>query len=155
MSQLSGLSVAKASLYGMPHLGCFYEGEGVNSHKREADALCTICGKPADNAHHEPPKGTAPLFVLKTGWGAFLLKPALIALCGSGTTGCHGDRHNGRYEFRWEWKSAEYAEKWWSGWFLAHGYDPHDPRLYEFGHWEIKDKKTRRLLYRSGILMEG
>lgn len=136
-SLLHGLSIEKASLYGMPHIGARYTAGDANAYRLEQGAVCAFCGRPATNAHHEPPKGTCPYFALQTEWGLFVLKPALIALCGSGTTGCHGARHGGRVKIAWEWFDDVNAEAWWSGWLLAHGYVPHDPRLYDLGQWRI------------------
>ncbi len=136
-SLLHGLSVERAQLYGMPHIGARYRGADANTHRLDEGAVCSVCGRPASNAHHEPPKGTCPYFALQTEWGMFMLKPALIALCGSGTTGCHGGRHQGLVTFRWEWFEDSSAEAWWSGWLLSHGYEPHDPRLYELGQWRV------------------
>ena len=63
-----------------------------------------------------------------------MLLPALIDLCGSGTTGCHGDRHNGRLKIRWEWDTDENARKWWDGTYLSKPYhDPHGQWLYSHG----------------------
>ena len=67
-----------------------------------------------------------------------LVHVALIALCGSGTTGCHGKRHVGKVEITWEWFDEADAERWWSGELLSHGYAPHDPMLYELGRWRIE-----------------
>jgi hypothetical protein len=86
---------------------------------------------------------------LVTPIGQFVLKPALIDLCGSGTTGCHGERHNGKLKIRWEWDSPEYEEKWWSGYWLSRPYhDAHGKWLYQYGKyvferngqsWEYRD----------------
>ena len=135
--QLSGLSYQVASLYGMPHLGCRYEGGGVDATALEDGARCAVCGKAGRpmNCHHEPPRGRGGTFLLCTPMGRFVLRPALIALCGSGTTGCHGDRHNRLFSVRWEWDSDEWAGRWWGGWFLSHGYRPHDPRLFGYGRY--------------------
>lgn len=153
--QLRGLSYEVASKYGMPHLGCFYSNSRIDSHRRHDGAPCAVCGKIASNAHHDPPRRHG-LFVMETPMGAFVLRPALIAVCGSGTTGCHNGFHGGaRYEARWEWLTDEAARKWWSGWFLSHGYEPHDPRLYQFGCWLITDFKTGRTYRRDARTMEA
>ena len=133
--QLRGLSVDCASLYGMPHINARYERDDTDSNRLMAGAWCACCGKPANNSHHEPPRSKGRCFLLVTDWGRFVLKPALIALCGSGTIGCHGARHNGRLRIRWEWDSDENAEKWWSGYWLAHGYMPNSRRLFELGRY--------------------
>jgi len=146
-SQLRGLSVETASLYGMPSIGCRYIRDDIRGTSIEDTARCACCGAPAANAHHEPPrsKGT---FLMATQMGTFVLYPALIALCGSGTQGCHGKRHNGRLRIRWEWDSDGNAEKWWSGFWLSHGYEPHSPRLFELGRYvfdlEGREMEVRR-----------
>lgn len=68
---------------------------------------CIVCGRyrgfktPKGGAHHEPPKGTG---------GAKAWKGALLSLCGSGTTGCHGLRTAGKLELQfddeagWMWR---------------------------------------------------
>lgn len=143
--QLRGLPYEEAQKFGMPHVGCFYAGESVKSHRRVDEAACCVCGAPASNAHHDPPLGMGGKnrsFLLVTKMGKFVLKPALFAVCGSGTTGCHDGFHGGsRYRARWVWGSPEYGELWWSGYWLSHGIDPHSPVLYELGHWEIADKR--------------
>ena len=142
--QLKGLSYAKASLYGMPHLGCEYTADDVNRYRTLEGACCVVCGRPYPNAHHEPPKGVGRNFLLSTPMGQFVLKPALIALCGSGTTGCHGMRHNGQLKVRWEWYSDENAERWWDGYWLSHGYQPHSERLFELGRYVFEMDGTER-----------
>lgn len=148
MSQLRGLTFEAASLFGMPNLGAVYLREDMSATSMR-ESRCACCGTRSSHGwsvHHEPPrsKGT---FLLCTEWGRFVLLPALIVLCGSGTTGCHGKRHNGQLRIRWEWDLDEYAEKWWSGWILSHFCAPHSPRLFELGRyvfemdgksWEVK-----------------
>ena len=61
---------------------------------------CIVCGKPHPNLHHMPPIGSGR----RSAW-----KGAMLALCGSGTTGCHGAFHAGILELRyfdgaWWWK---------------------------------------------------
>lgn len=145
-SMLRGLSVEKASMFGAPHVGAYYSGAGVNTHKLQDGARCAICGRKATNAHHAPAKGTAPYWGMQTDWGLFMLKPALIALCGSGTRGCHGDVHNGRASLRWEWADDEAAESWFSGRLLSHGYEPHDARLLDMGRWTLTANGETRTL---------
>ena len=50
-SQLRGLSVQVAELYGKPHIGAHYEGKGVKTHKRNEGALCPICFSHAQSVH--------------------------------------------------------------------------------------------------------
>ena len=137
-----GVSYEVAECYGKPHIGAFYSGSGVKSHKREEGAICAVCGRPATNAHHNPQLSKGDIFLLITKWGRFALKPALIAVCGSGTTGCHNGFHGGaRFKARWVWDSDEYAEMWWEGEFLKR-MRPHSKELYLYGKWVIEDRVT-------------
>ena len=134
--QLRGLSYEVASLYGMPHLGASYTADSIADTVLDEGAVCACCGRRATNAHHEPPRSKGP-FLLRTGMGAFVLKPALIALCGHGTAGCHGERHNRLLAIRWEWDADDFAEAWWEGYLLSHRYAPHDPRLFKMGRYVL------------------
>ena len=140
--QLKGLPYKTAKLYGMPHIGCRYYRDDVNAVKWTGDfRTCAACGKSGGqhSKHHEPPKSKGCPFLLEcrksdtSPGGRFALKPALIDLCGSGTTGCHGNRHNGMLRVSWEWDSDEYERMWWDGTFLSHGKDPHGTWLYLYG----------------------
>lgn len=125
-------------LYGLPHIQCHYENESVNSNKLNEGAWCMCCGKPATNAHHYPPKGTAPV----RHRNGYTLKPALFAVCGSGTTGCHNDWHGGaRFTANWEFYSEEEKELWEDGTYLDL-YGPHSDEMYNHGYWVITDKKA-------------
>lgn len=138
--QLRGLSYEVASLYGMPHIGARYRSDNINdTGLTERPATCAACGKVAMtmNRHHEPPKSKGRSFLLCTPMGQFVLKPALIALCGSGTTGCHGMRHSGLLSVRWEWDRDENAERWWNGHWLSHGYTPNSRNLFELGRYVL------------------
>ena len=56
---------------------------------------CAVCGKYATNQHHVVQKGMG-------GVSAEVEKSIpKITLCGSGTTGCHGDVHAGRLHIMW------------------------------------------------------
>ena len=66
---------------------------------------CVWCGKPASNLHHEPPKGL----------GGTKSHRAVISLCGSGTTGCHGLRHAGRVEFGYDAEAGRWYGRWSGG----------------------------------------
>lgn len=137
--QLGGLPIEEASCFGMPHIGARYLGADARSNRLDDGALCAVCGRPATNSHHEPPLGMGGrnrAFLLRTARGSWTLTPALVALCGSGTTGCHGMRHSGRLRLRWAWASDGIAEQWWDGRILAHRCDQHDPALLGFGRWE-------------------
>lgn len=131
--QLRGLSIEWASCYGMPHLQAHYEGSKVTSHKLDEGAWCAVCGRPATNVHHHPPRSKGN-FTLVTPNGTWELKPSLIALCGSGTTGCHGKVHQGLVRIAWEWDSDEDAEDWWSGRTLME-LEPHSDAIH--GRWVI------------------
>ena len=136
-----GMPIAVAELYGKPHVGCSYAGKTVNTHRLDEDALCVCCGKLATNAHHYPPRGTSPYFKFK----GLELKPALFALCGSGTTGCHGQWHSPRrFTALWKWDSEDYMRAWWEGDLLGE-YAPHAPGLYLFGRWELYDMEKGRI----------
>lgn len=56
---------------------------------------CIVCGHYGANKHHMPPKGLA---------GGKSWQGALLSLCGSGTTGCHGLWHAKRLELRFDEK---------------------------------------------------
>lgn len=146
---LHGFSIEDAQCYGMPHIGAHYRREDVNAYSRDED-LCVICGRKATNVHHHPPKGNARSFTLETKHGKFILLPALITLCGSGTTGCHGLVHQKKIDIRWEWDHPSYEEKWFSGYMLSHGVIPHAQRLYKYGRWIIGDGTTE-VEYRGGF----
>lgn len=138
---LNGLSADWASLYGMPHQGAFYAKDDVDSHTLEWDAVCCVCGRPATDAHHCPPKSKGRTFALRTGMGIFILKPALFALC----RGCHMKFHGevGRGPLllaRWEWNSEEDAEAWYSGELMSHGTPPNSPKLLYHGRWVIDER---------------
>lgn len=134
---LRGKSVERARLYGMPHVGAKYTCAGTKSYERYLD-ICPVCGRPAVNTHHEPPRGI--------GGGGYLalagiaLRPALIALCRE----CHEKRHAHELTFTWEWDDDIFEEMWSTG-FLLEDYEPHDEALYEFGCWAVyKDGKKIR-----------
>ncbi len=140
MTQLQGLPYEIAECYGKPHIGCYYASDSVKSHKRKDGVHCLCCGMPATNAHHNPPLSRGHSFSLVTSKEIYVLKPALFALCGSGTTGCHNGFHGGaRYKAEWIWLSDEYAEMWWNG-ELLDTCAPHSKELYCFGYWRITDK---------------
>lgn len=132
MSRLRGLPVDRAELYGKPHAGIDDE-----------TPLCAVCGRLATNRHHAAHRKWGRTFELATERGMWRLESALIALCGTGTTGCHGAMHGGaRLSVRWVWDTEEAARAWWSGELLAR-YAPHDPALYGFGGWEFADAAGR------------
>lgn len=139
---LRGMSLQHAELYGKPHIGAEYMGEGVKSHRAWQGAVCAVCGRPATNVHHVSPLSRGKTFRLETQVGVWELKPALFALCGTGTTGCHNGFHGGaRLKAEWVWDNDRDAEEWWRGELLLR-MRPHDPMLYLYGWWEITDLKT-------------
>lgn len=144
--QLRGLSYEKAKLYGMPNIGCKYRFEDINSTAFVDDRRrCACCGRTNGhhNRHHEPPKSNG-CFLLETPKGKFVLLPALIDLCGSGTTGCHGERHNGKLKISWEWDTPVYEAMWWNGDFLSSPYhEPHGKWLYGFGRYIFEHNGKR------------
>lgn len=150
-SQLRGLSVLHAEYYGKPHIHAYYKRDDTDSHTREEHSRCFICGKLATNVHHCPPKSRGRQFQLQTPMGIFILKPALFALCGSGTTGCHGKFHNGLLHAEWVWDDDKYAESWWSGYTLSHWVAPHSPLLYEQGFWRFKHYSGQTIEYRGEL----
>lgn len=138
---LNGLSVERASLYGMPHLGAYYVSG--SKYARLYDT-CVICGKRANNCHHIVPLSSGKLFQLKTDSGVHKLRSPLILLCGSGSTGCHNEFHGGgRYRLTWEWSSDEFEDMWWSGELLEkHG--AHSDSLFKYGGYVLHDKITKK-----------
>ena len=135
-SLLRGLSVASASKFGMPNVGAHYEGRGVRTNRLDDGALCAFCRRPATNAHHVPAVGMGARNATFELYG-HKLRPALIALCGSGTTGCHGECHSGVMSVEWVWDEEEFAEAWWRGELLRE-LGPASPLLYDYGYWAIK-----------------
>lgn len=136
--QLRGLSYETANLYGKPHIGCCYYREEINSTAWDGEhRKCAVCGRTDGfhSRHHEPPRSKGS-FLLDTPMGKFVLLPALIDLCGSGTTGCHGARHAGKLKVRWAWDSDEYERDWWSGKLLSQvGHIPNGKWLYGYGRY--------------------
>lgn len=134
---LCGLSVDAADKFGKPCVGAYYAGMGVRDNRLDEDARCLICGARATNSHHEPPLGlgcrNSRLFV-----AGHRLRPALIALCGSGTTGCHGKVHRGIYRIAWRWDSDDDARDWWQGRMPGESYDYCGSKtLYWHGQWVV------------------
>ena len=139
MAQLHGLSRDKAELYGLPHLGARYV---TASGRYEATAeRCVVCGRRATNCHHVVPRSVGMTFQREVPAGRLMLRSPLFALCGSGTTGCHGAFHSGRLKARWVWDSEEAEEAWWSGDILSR-HHAHDPAIFAYGHWEIDDTRA-------------
>lgn len=136
-SRLHGWSYDDASLMGMPHVGALYRGR---ANRLEEGAACVVCAALATNAHHAVPKGRGKqVFNLATPLGTYPLRSPLLAVCGSGTTGCHDGFHGGaRFRVRWEWDSPEHEDGWWGGRLLSQGYVPHDARLWLMGRYVVE-----------------
>ncbi len=134
--QLHGMSRERAELYGKPHLGCRYVGKRYERTKPR----CVICGRLATSCHHVAHRSWGTKFRLDTPNGSWELLSPLFALCGTGTTGCHNLFHGGAsLKAVWRWRSEEAERMWWSGELLAR-YGPHDPELYRYGYWAIRDE---------------
>ena len=132
---LHGVPYEKAECYGKPHIMAHYTAKDNIRKYSHDDGLCVVCHRNLiTNTHHQPERDT---FLLMTKWGRFKLKPALFGLCGSGTTGCHGLIEENKLKVEWVWYSDEYADAWWSGYTLSHGFTFHDERLYTQGCWRF------------------
>lgn len=137
--KLGTLTVEKARMFGMPHVGAKYTSKTGDHYRMLEGARCMVCGQPAAHVHHEPNKGMGGHATLElAGHG---LRPALFALCQK----CHDQRHfahNGdRLSIRWRWAfeptSHEYEKLWVEGGFFESGFMPHDERLFWYGWYEI------------------
>lgn len=84
---LRGWSKERAELYGKPHLGARYTHDTAYE---PTQARCAVCGRRASNCHHVARRSWGKTFRLVTLNGVWELRSPLFALCGSGTTGCHG-----------------------------------------------------------------
>ena len=78
---------------------------------------CIVCGGPRQSVHHIPPIGTGR----RAAWVG-----ALLGLCGSGTTGCHGLWHHGELELRfacggWMWRGVNAKGRRERDWVPCHG----------------------------------
>lgn len=135
-AQLHGFSLDAAECYGKPHLGAQYTGPKVTTYARNG-WLCAVCMREAINTHHQPDRH---VFALMADNGkVWQLRPALFALCGSGTFGCHGAIEHNRLKVRWQWDSPEYGAAWWSGELLEQ-WGPHHPALYGYGGWVFTEE---------------
>lgn len=141
---LRGRSAEAFALLGKPCVGARYTGRG-DARRLEDGARCVLCGRPATNAHHHPPKGMGGgTFPLSTPRGEFRLRPPLFAVCGSGNaSGCHRLLHSGRARIRWEWDADGSREAWLSG-ELPAAMRPNDERLFAFGRYEIESPYGRK-----------
>lgn len=142
------LTYEKAMLYGLPHIGARYAHNGRKWMKNGArkyertQEWCAVCGEPATNCHHVVPISNGQVLERSTPYGDFPLRSPLFAVCGSGTTGCHGGFHGGAWlKARWVWDLPEYGDAWESGELLVR-FAPHHPALYCYGQWEIESRKS-------------
>lgn len=136
---LRGMSSQAFDLMGKPCLGASYTGKTGDKHALDYGARCCICGKPAVNAHHCPPKGMGGgnAFELLTPRGSFTLRAPLFAVCGSGNvSGCHELFHSGRAFVRWEWDSDYYAKAWMEG-RMRPEYYRNNPVLFAYGRYVL------------------
>lgn len=133
---LQGLTVRQARAFCAPSVGASYAGRSVRSNRLDEGARCAVCGRPATNAHHEPPVGMGGGRA-RLALNGVAMRPALIALCGSGTTGCHGKVHSGALRLEWAFDSDEEEELWWRGWFAPEVYEAGAAGL---GRWEVRDR---------------
>lgn len=104
---LRGWSKERAELYGKPHLGARYTG--VTAYE-PTQARCAVCGRRASNCHHVARRSWGKTFRLVTPNGVWELRSPLFALCGSGTTGCHGKFHDGGLRAEWVWRTGAAEE---------------------------------------------
>lgn len=144
-AQLRGIAKPLAEMYGKPHWGSSYLSknptpQSVDRYRLDDGATCIVCGQRATNSHHTPPKGIMRVFELMTPKGRFKYRPALIAMCGSGTTGCHGMVHKGMLKIEWVWDSDGFESGWWDG-SIPETITAHDPELYSVGFWRIIDRE--------------
>lgn len=134
-SKLCGMSLERAELFGKPHIGAHYANASLRSNRLDEGAICAWCGRPACNSHHVLPLSRGRML----GIGGWRLRTALMAVCGSGTQGCHNGFHGGAWlKAEWAWDDDAYAEQWWDG-ALLKAFGPHDEALYCFGRWVLTD----------------
>lgn len=139
-----GLSTDKLMLYGLPHINAHYFNK---SYERD-ESWCCVCGKPASNCHHVVPRRNGHEVKRETEYGTFILRSPLIVVCGSGTTGCHGDIHRGKLKVTWKWDEKEWGRLWEDGTLLSmHG--PHSPDFYYYGQWQFEHADGWVKLYRE------
>lgn len=158
------ITITGTDLYGLPHLGAEYVtgwSHGRRNYRRIAEVCCLCDRQRSTNTHHVVGFGLGGHqdntvivvdtkfceeydrvpYLLDTKIGSFVLYTPLFAVCGSGTTGCHGKLEDGvgDHIVEWVWYDEVCKELWEKGWMLSHGYAPHDERLFEFGYYRIKD----------------
>ena len=162
---MSEIIVRGSALYGLPHIGATYI-PGWTKKKRNYDRvsdMCQVCCQArATSTHHIIPIGMggrqsakriaidrafcesyssvqAPE-IISTSMGNFEVYTPLIAVCGTGTIGCHGDFEEHRIRIEWVWRDELCKTLWESGWILSHGYQPNSERLFEFGYYRISGR---------------
>lgn len=117
---------------------------------------CCLCGDPAQNKHHAPPKSRIPKRMHK--------RIPLLAVCGIGnTSGCHRLLHGfiePRYEDEWsfacddEAARAEVNERREANGLLA-AYDPYDIPAFVEPHAEAQDTLPDELTYEAWRLVSA
>ena len=137
--QLKGLDARSAELMGKPSIGAHYTREDYRAHKLDQGARCTLCGKPATDAHHVVPRGHSRGFTVDTPLGQFVTLTPLFALCRA----CHRDIHDrARYQITWRWKEERYQQEWWDGHTLGRICPAGSPWLFQQGSYYVTDKET-------------
>ena len=93
-------------------------------------------GPPAASAAGQRPTPTTSR--LDTPKGPRILRPPLLAVCGSGNAdGCHAMLHKGIAKVRWEWDSELFEREWLEG-RLAEELYRNDGRLFAMGRYVIE-----------------
>lgn len=84
--------------------------------QRADDGMCEVCGiRPATNMHHRKNRSQ----------GGRDTAANLLAVCGTGTTGCHG------------YITEHPAEAYDKGWSVRRAFDPADVPVYRVGEWVV------------------
>ena len=125
---------------GLPHVGAIYTGKG---YKRTSDR-CAICGRPATNVHHLCGRGEHSYVTMQG--DSFKMRSALMLVCGSGVTGCHGKLHSHELEVSWVWNTPLYGQLFENGQLFDYSLEPHSPDWFDYGFYVVKD--------RSGVIKE-
>lgn len=165
MQSDNSLTYVGSQLMGLPHIGSVYTKGWAGKRKRyeRISDVCEVCRQArAESTHHIVPVGMGgrqsgtslyvdPLYCHKydakfvqlpefiaTGMGSFEVYTPLIAVCGDGARGCHGEFEARTLVASWIWDDELCRELWDKGWMLSHGYKPNSERLFEFGHYELR-----------------
>lgn len=122
---------------GMPCLGAGYLDPYSDRHRLLDGATCPVCGKPATDSHHQPPKGMGGGSSRETVPGpdvdGHLVRPGLVALCHV----CHMRLHQrNEVSVKWRWDSPQLQWLYEDGDLAPEFYDEPD-RLWALGCWEF------------------